>query len=208
MKALTEGERAEKRRQLAHCAAALLGKVGWNRLTLDAVARAAGVSKGSIFLSFASKEDLLLHATALAYETWFEHLKTIDPRQPSAELARQIAETLREDPHLLPLMGLLGPVLEQGCSAEAVVAFKEGLATWFRALAEVWSQRLPLVPTEAWNPLFLQVHAALIGAWSAGEASERVRQALADRADLLPLLTRFDDLVLPLLEALLRRLEP
>jgi AcrR family transcriptional regulator len=207
VKALTEAERDERRNLLARCAAEVLGDVGWNRLTIDAVAQGAGVSKGSVFLFFASKEDLVLHAAALGYEAWFRRLEELDPTVPAPDLAQRIAVTLRADPHLLPLMGLVGPVLEQGCSPEAVIRFKEGLAARFRSMASAWGARLPHVAPEVWQPLFLQVHAVLIGAWSAGEASERVRQALAERPDLWPLLTRFDDLVLPLLEAQLRRLE-
>lgn len=201
MRALTEAEKAQRRDALAQVAAELFQSVGYTGLTVEAVAKAAGVAKGSVFLAFASKEDLVLHAASQRFDGLFRHLESLDPRVPPGTLARNLADGLRDDPVLMPLLALVGPVLEQGCSPEAVVRFKEGLAAHLVRVAAAWARLRPEVPVAAWPPLFLRLHAVILGAWAAGEASQVVREALADRPDLGFLLTRFEDLLVPLLEA-------
>jgi len=201
---LTDTERQQRRDSLADHAAVLLARASWSALTVDAVAAAAGVAKGSVFLAFASKEDLGLHVVGRRFDAWFERLVAIDPGRPVPEVANALLVSLRHDPLLLPLMALVGPVLEAGCSAAAIVGFKERLARNLAVLIRYWAPRRPDVAADRWLPWFLGVHALIVGAWTVGETSDRVRSALADRPDLRPLLTRFDDVLVPLLEAELR----
>jgi AcrR family transcriptional regulator len=206
MRALTDAERQDRRDALAGRALELFAEAGYARLTVEAVARAAGVAKGSVFQAFSSKEDLFLHAVRRRMEAWFDRLRAVDPAQPAPALARALLETLRADGLLLRLLALVGPVLEEGCSPGAVVEFKEALARGLGAMTSVWGPRLPRVPAETWGGLFLEVYALTVGAWTVGEASASVRGALAGRADLAVFLTRFEDLFLPLAEARLREL--
>lgn len=207
MRALTEAERQQRRDELADRAAAVFAEVGYQRLTMEAVAKAAGVAKGTLFLSFASKEDLILHEAGRRFAAWFPRLERLNPSTPAPALAVAVAGTIAEDPLLMPLLGLVGPVLEQGCSEAAVVGFKEILAGGLAKITGVWSQARPSVPASVWGETFLRVYALIVGAWAVGEASDTVRGALANRPDLQPLLTRFEDLVVPLLEAQLSMLK-
>jgi len=206
MRALTVEERRQRRDPLAEGALVLFAEVGYARLTIAAVAKAAGVAKGSVFQSFVSKEDLFLHGVRRRFEAWFDRLAAVDPFRPPPRLARSLLGTLEADALLLPLLALVGPVLEEGCSAEAVIEFKEALARGLSALARSWGPRRPEVPSEAWGPLFLEVYALTVGAWTVGEASVSVRGALEGRPDLALFLTRFEDLFLPLVEARLTSL--
>jgi len=203
---LTEEERRQRRDQVAAVAAGLFLEGGWAGLTLDQVAKKAGMAKGSLFLHFGSKEDLLLHAVGNAFEAWTDRLGRLVPKPAPADLAHAVLGTLRADPALLPLLGLMGPVLEGNCSPEAIVAFKERLADRMGSLAGRWAPWVPQVTPEEWFSLFLEVYALTLGCWAAGEASDRVRGALAGRPDLQPLLTSFEDLFLPLAEARFRGL--
>lgn len=51
---------AERRRQILEAAIACLNNQGWNRTTVDDVARQAGLSKGAVYIHFASKRALLI----------------------------------------------------------------------------------------------------------------------------------------------------
>jgi len=208
MRALTEAERADRRDALADRATVLFAEVGYARLTIEAVAQAAGVAKGSVFLAFSSKEDLVLHAVSRRFELWFVRLGEVLPSVPPRELAHKILASLQADPLLMPLLALVGPVLEQGCSAEAVVRFKSTLATDVQQMAQLWSKHLPHIPQESWGPFFLRIYALIVGAWAVGEASGTVREALAPHPGLHGLLTRFDDLLVPMLSAQLQAILP
>jgi len=206
MRPLSDADRQARKDLLADRAADLFAQTGWTGLTIDAVARSAGVAKGTVFLAFAGKEDLMLHAVARRFDLWFDRLDQLVAAPRAADLARAVLATLKADPLLLPLLALVGPVLEEGCSAEGVLVFKQTLAHRTGQLADRWSRWTPGLPQEAWAQAFLQLYAAIVGCWSVGATSDRVGQALAGRPELAWLLHGFDDLFLPLAEARLARL--
>jgi AcrR family transcriptional regulator len=51
---------AERRRQILDAVIACLNNQGWNRTTVDDVARQAGLSKGAVYIHFANKRALLI----------------------------------------------------------------------------------------------------------------------------------------------------
>lgn len=203
MRALTDLEKATRRDRLASAALAVFQRTSYAKLTVDEVAREAGVSKGSVFLFFGSKEELVLHAVGQRFTRWLGRLEPLVPEAPGP-LAQAVAATLRDDPLLLPLLALVGPVLEQGCDPTAIIRFKETLAAGLARLATRWGSQRPEVSPGDWMTLFQRIHALIVGAWTVGESADHVRGALEARPELQRLLTRFEDLLLPLLEAQFR----
>ncbi|MEY2478137.1 MAG: hypothetical protein QOG87_3452 [Actinomycetota bacterium] len=57
-------KKAETRERLLQAAEAIAAKQGLSRVTLDAVADGAGVTKGAIYSNFESKEDLILEVVS------------------------------------------------------------------------------------------------------------------------------------------------
>ena len=51
-------DKEARRQAILAAAASVFAKFGYQRATIDQIAEAAGVAKGSVYLSFASKEDL------------------------------------------------------------------------------------------------------------------------------------------------------
>lgn len=60
MKALTDSEKKERERALLRAAARVLTARGFDAFRMEEVAREAGVAKGTLFLYYRSKEDLVL----------------------------------------------------------------------------------------------------------------------------------------------------
>jgi AcrR family transcriptional regulator len=61
MTGLREIKKAETRRLIGETAAALFRAQGFDAVTVEAIAQAAGVSKKTVFNYFATKEDLVFH---------------------------------------------------------------------------------------------------------------------------------------------------
>ncbi len=72
----------ERERRILDSAARLIEHYGYDKTTVDEIAKEAGVSKGAIYLHFKSKEDLfealLMRESERIAELFFEHLKA-DP---------------------------------------------------------------------------------------------------------------------------------
>lgn len=208
MKALTDEERRRRKDALADVAAGLFAETGYQGLTVEQVARKACIGKGSVFLAFSSKEDLVLHAVRRRFDGWFDRLQDIEPAEERPRLAQRLLQSLHDDRLLLPLLALVGPVLEQECSSDAVVEFKEALSDNLGRLADRWARSFPEVEPHRWLPLFQGIHALIVGAWGVGGSTVRVQNLLADRPELRHLQVPFDDLFLSLVEVQLNSVLP
>src|SRR5258708_23225344 len=73
-------------------AARAFSRFGFRKTSVDEIAKAAGVAKGTIYLAADSKEDLFYQALHREVRQWVaEVAKLIDPREPADELLGQMA---------------------------------------------------------------------------------------------------------------------
>lgn len=68
MRPLTDSEKQERERAIAQAAARVIAVRGFGAMTMDEVAKEAGLAKGTLFLYYKKKEDLLLAVFASMVE--------------------------------------------------------------------------------------------------------------------------------------------
>jgi TetR/AcrR family transcriptional regulator, cholesterol catabolism regulator len=83
----------DKRETILDAAARAFEKLGFKKTSIDAIARAAGVAKGTVYLACPSKEELFYQAVHRDLRDWIGEVgKMIDPRQPADRLLCEVAE--------------------------------------------------------------------------------------------------------------------
>ncbi|WP_151733052.1 TetR/AcrR family transcriptional regulator ['Paenibacillus yunnanensis' Narsing Rao et al. 2020] len=83
IKGRSDGEETKKR--IAHKAAALFVQKGYAAVTVSEVCHAAGVSKGSLYHHFPSKDELFLHVVEEDTEQWLAEWELIRERTAGIE---------------------------------------------------------------------------------------------------------------------------
>jgi TetR/AcrR family fatty acid metabolism transcriptional regulator len=79
-------ERAKKECILVEAAKAF-ARYGFKKASVDAIARRAGVAKGTVYLAANSKEDLFYQVLHREVRAWIAEIaKVIDPREPADQL--------------------------------------------------------------------------------------------------------------------------
>jgi AcrR family transcriptional regulator len=90
-------------------AARAFSRFGFKKTSVDEIAKAAGVAKGTIYLAVESKEDLFYQALHREVRQWVAEVsKFIDPRKPADELLGEMAvfgfQKLEESPLVRDLL--------------------------------------------------------------------------------------------------------
>lgn len=102
-----EGEldaaKRRKRLRILKAAESLFAHHGYRKTSIDDVARQAGVSKGTVYLYFKNKTDLLMHAIAVEKMRYLEQLKPVlepglEPRERLAYYLRAVFELVGQMP--------------------------------------------------------------------------------------------------------------
>lgn len=85
-------------------AAKAFSRFGFRKTSIDEIARAAGVAKGTVYLGCASKRDLFYQAILRDLRLWNAELaREVDPRVPAEELLLRVARRAIESLDRFPL---------------------------------------------------------------------------------------------------------
>ena len=83
---------AAKRESILSEACKVFAKLGFQKASVDDIARRAGVAKGTIYLAAPSKKDLFYEVLLREIRGWNATLqKRIDPRRPAEQLLTELA---------------------------------------------------------------------------------------------------------------------
>jgi AcrR family transcriptional regulator len=157
-----DGKQRAKRVRILEAATGLFVRFGYRKTSIDEVARAAGVAKGTVYLYYRNKAELVLHAIAL------EKCGYLDRLEPLLEAEMAAGERLRA----LIALGLIGmqemPLLSSLSGGDHELAL---------ALGEVDASVLARI--DGWRAEFM------IGLLDEATDRSLSRQALKARAQVL-----------------------
>ena len=129
------------------------------------VAAQAGVSKGTVYLYFRTKEEIFLALFSHHLSAIFNQIQAIQFHDQSPNvLSDRILSYLERHPIFMPLAAMLHSVLESNLSLEVLLAFKLQLSQGLSRTADALDLKLDSPPGFSERAL-LHSYAALIGLW-------------------------------------------
>jgi AcrR family transcriptional regulator len=154
----------------------------YDALTVESVARASRLAKGTVYLYFRSKEAIFLELLLDEVEAWFAALA-----EPLAGLSRDddqaaatlLAASIAGRPTLRRLLALLHQTLERNVDDAIVRSFKLRGARAMADTAIRLERLLPRLGTGGGTRLLQYVHALVVGVGQMSEESEVVERVLS-----------------------------
>ncbi|HMF40708.1 MAG TPA: TetR family transcriptional regulator [Polyangia bacterium] len=177
-------ERAHRQRAILEAAAALFDAEGLPGVTLNAVARRAGIAKSNLYRYFESREAMLLAllnedqdaAVALVEEKLARLRGPIDARA----VARVFAQVAVASPRFCVLQTALSGVLEQNLSEEAIAQYKRGVLRLGLRIGNALRAALPSLPARATGPFMRYLHAVIAGLYPVANPAPAAARVLRD----------------------------
>lgn len=153
-------QKAERRAHVLATARAMLGEgaVDLGMLSLNELARRAGMAKSNLYRYFETREAVLLALLWEEWVSWYEHMAA-SYRQPARgrpmldALVRHLARTLGARPLLCALTTALPSVLERNLSEEAIREVKMRSLASFREIGGFLASRVPALSAEQYAQL-------------------------------------------------------
>ncbi len=174
-------DKDQRRRDILGAALALWPRTGFAQLTMTAVAENAGIAKGTVYLYFASKEELLLALVAEQFDEWFDALAVqLDRRADSltaAAFAELCASSLADRTAFAGMVAILESILEHNIDLATARRFKAGLRTRVLDAGARLERALALHAGQG-PRLLMHVHALVVGLWHMANPAPVMREAL------------------------------
>ncbi len=172
-----------RRRSILGGARALFAERGWAGFTMADVAAKAGLVKGTLYLYWPTKEELLLSVLEELLWQWLDELDgRLDETRPgpsAGRLAAAICDSLVSYEPLGRLLAVLQTVLEHNVSRASVERFKRELALRASATGARIDRLLALRVGDGARAL-LHANALLVGLQQMADSAPLVQEVLAE----------------------------
>ena len=128
----------------------LLRQTGYDFMTMQAVAKAAGLAKGTLYLYFTSRESLVLAVYGRLFDRWIDRFAVYQPELAGFDgFCRDFARHYADAPLFLQLAGFTNALLEPQLDREAYIKSKRGMARRVKRLAGLACQQFSIAPMAA-----------------------------------------------------------
>jgi len=167
-----------RRSQILKEAQRQISRRDYRAVNIARIAASLGVSKGTIFVYFPTKETLFLTIAQSQLEAWFcmagENMGSISTK---SEMVEHLLSSIRKMPLLAKLISLLHGVLEHNVDIAHIRAFKFFLRDQVIDLGALIDERLKWHPGAGARGI-LHLHTVLIGTYEMAHPSPAVAGSL------------------------------
>lgn len=140
-------QKRQRQEDILRAAREFLDEEGLNALTLNGLARKVGLAKSNLYRYFETREAILLHILWEDWSSWAEawerELPRLRAKNRRLRVARYIAESAVERPHMCELISVLASVLEQNMSVDQIRSFKRSVMVLVQRMAVALHKALP-----------------------------------------------------------------
>lgn len=177
---------------------------------VELVARKAGLAKGTVYLYFRSREEVLLAVHEKQTHEVFDVVERAlhAPEATAENVVRAGLRYLRAHPQFYPLAANCRGMLDNNISTEAALTFKVGLGRRLQALGARIEQIYPGLKPGGGAALLMNSYAMIIGLWQQADPPLSLR-AVMNRPEMRIFKIDFEkqltEAVLDLWEAAARR---
>jgi AcrR family transcriptional regulator len=185
-RARTEEDKELRRRAILTVARQLFAERGLVGFAMAEVAARAGLVKGTLYLYWPTREELLLAVLEELLWQWLDELdgRLDDARAPAGprKLAAVVCDSLASYDPLARLLAVLQTVLEHNVSPATIRRFKTLLAERMAATGARLERQLPSLPAGEGVRVLLHLNAILVGLVQMADPAPAVRAILAEPA--------------------------
>jgi AcrR family transcriptional regulator len=180
---LSDEERTQRRVHLL-AAARPLFRAARELPSVAAIAAAAAVAKGAVYLSFASKEEIFIALLEDSFSGLLGQLNPVlltlpaSPGSAAETFSAAYTKMVSGDQDLLPLAGMANAVFERNLPLPAMLTFKEGLARGLGSAAGTLSRSALRVDLDRGTDLLLRTWSMTLGHWQTLDHPKELRPYL------------------------------
>ena len=180
-RAVAPSEKTERRAAIVRAAEALLHASPDGAITVDDLARRAGLGKGTVYLYFRTREEVLLQVHLERLQGLFDALEQelgAPPANAAYGAVRATLLYLRAHPEFLPLASSSRSILEANASVEAALEFRLALGARLSAIGLRIERLFPGLAPGDGMALLMGSYALMIGLWQLTDPPASLREAM------------------------------
>ena len=175
-------QKAVRRKAILDAARALFAELEYEEISLNAIAREAGISKPNVYRYFSTREEIFLAIFAEEQRKFLlsliARLKRIRSKDPVDAISRLWVEVSLQHQTLLDLLPLLMTSMERNSSVEQIIRFKKSGYELLGQLIETLERVEPRLDAGQWMTVVQCATSMMAGLWPLSRPGENVIEAM------------------------------
>ena len=175
------GQKALRRDEILEAAKRLFSSKSYEEVSLNSIAREAGMSKPNVYRYFASKEEIFLCILSEEQQRFVEaiqkRLENLSSASVDDIVEVWVEQSLSTD-NLNALLPQLGLSMEKNSSVEQLVAYKKEAFHHMKVLAVQHHALYPRLKIESWAEVISLIFVLKSGLWPLCQNGETVMAAM------------------------------
>jgi TetR/AcrR family transcriptional regulator len=175
-------QKEARRKAILDAARTLFSELAYEDISLNGIAREAGISKPNVYRYFSTREEIFLvifeKELAACVRALVKKLRAIRAKDPVKAIARIWVEVTMKHRAYLDLLPHLALAMERNSSVEQIVHFKRTGFALFAELVEVHRKIYPALDAAQWTAVIQTGVSMMAGLWPLANPGENVLKAL------------------------------
>jgi AcrR family transcriptional regulator len=186
-RAMTESAKAEKAKLILDTAYELYKKSTFDEIKMSDIAKAANVSKGTLFIYYSTKEILFMEMLFLEYEKRYLNLEnlilsleTMTYEEFKTLFLSEMESILDQDSVLIRLSAIKNTILEKNIDYDTAIKASMGLYASLEKIVRLLTERVEYLTVESSFDLLLAQNAIIVGYVNMASIPEVLRNVIED----------------------------
>lgn len=172
----TPEQKQQKAETIAKVAGEIFQEKGFNQISMSEIAKRAGMSKGTLFNYYKTKEDLFMTVLLVGYQKYFTELAGILAMHSLKSvgdfklfLLDETKNLIKKHTALIRLNALRGPILESNSNLDETLANRQKLYDISKGLSQLIHSQVPELTVNKVNHIFVVQSAIISGLMNLAE---------------------------------------
>ena len=206
-RAISEKDKKKRKEKILKTAWNLYKKADGQLPTVSVIAQKSGLSKGTFYLYFKTKEEIFLQLYLHKLQEWHESvadkLGKWSGNITEVEFAEIITDYVIKNPLLLKMGSLVKGVLEENTDEKVIVETKMQIAQLLECCSQLTCQNFSGVTLNQAIQIHMRIYALIFGLWQITSSPKHIRKMLK-KAQIYAFEPDFQDIVVESVASLLK----
>lgn len=206
-RAISEKDKKKRKEKILKTAWNLFEKADGQLPTVSVIAQKSGLSKGTFYLYFKTKEEIFLQLYLHKLQEWHESVASklgkCSANISEVEFAEIITDYVLKNPLLLKMGSLVRGVLEENTDEKIIVETKMQIAQLLERCGRLTCQNFSGITLNQAIQIHMRIYALIFGLWQVTSSPKHIRKML-NKARINAFEPDFHDIVVESVAAFLK----
>lgn len=151
-----------------------------NNISVDSIVKGSGISKGTFYLYFKTKEEVYLDLLEEKFDEWFISMKKgfreLDRNPTPEQISNALTNYIIDHDYFIKLFVISNIIIEKNIESERLFNYKIKILSLIQELGEIVESRVTTIQIGQGSILLMRSYGIALGIWQVVDVPQKTRE--------------------------------